>query len=396
MDYILETRKICHRYSRKTDSYALKDVSIGIRKGVRTAILGANGAGKSTLFYHLNGILKPESGEVFYRGKTLSYKKDHLYQLREDISVVVQNPDEQIFSSTVEEDVAFGPMNLNLHPDIVEQRIRDSLFKVGMEEYRKRPTTQLSFGQRKRVAIAGALAMEPKVLILDEPTAGLDPQMSNEIMELIDQLCLGGTTVVISTHDVDLAYSWADDIHVMRLGRLIYSGEPEGFFEDRDNVVLAGLTLPHTFSVNRPLAAMDGTDGKPYPRTGTQLLARLSNPDSIPGRIRIIPLEEETEPEYGDGDFVAICGFRTRMLFKSRSLRADLYFDAVEGSCLHALNGKDVIIFCDPDLTGSIEEKIGRLAAFGRCPEVMHRWKESIPSTSRSYTRETRSRLWTM
>ena len=139
MDYILETRKICHRYSRKTDSYALKDVSIGIRKGVRTAILGANGAGKSTLFYHLNGILKPESGEVFYRGKTLSYKKDHLYQLREDISVVVQNPDEQIFSSTVEEDVAFGPMNLNLHPDIVEQRIRDSLFKVGMEEETDHP-----------------------------------------------------------------------------------------------------------------------------------------------------------------------------------------------------------------------------------------------------------------
>ena len=332
---------------------------------------------------------------MFYRGKTLSYKKDHLYELRGYISVVVQNPDEQIFSSTVEEDVAFGPMNLNLPPEIVERRIRESLFKVGMEEYRKRPTTQLSFGQRKRVAIAGALAMEPKILILDEPTAGLDPQMSNEMMELVDQLCLGGTTVVISTHDVDLAYSWADDIHVLRLGRLVYSGNPEGFFENRDDVTLAGLTLPHTVSVNRSLAAMEGKDGKPYPRTRSQLLARLSAPDSIPGRIRVIPLEEGEEPEYGDDDFVAICGFRTRMLFKSRSMRADLYFDAVEGSCLHALGGKDATIFCDPDLAGFIEDKIGRLAAFGRCPEVMHRWKESRPSTSRSYTRAARSRPWT-
>ena len=177
-EYILEARDLTYSYEKKDGSpMSLKGVSLGIRPGVRTVILGANGAGKSTLFYHFNGVFKPKSGEVLYRGIPLCYDKEILYQLREDIAVVVQNPDEQIFSSTVEEDVAFGPMNQNLHPSIVEGRIQDSLFKVGMEEFRYRPTTQLSFGQKKRVAIAGALAMEPKVLILDEPhgAQGADP-----------------------------------------------------------------------------------------------------------------------------------------------------------------------------------------------------------------------------
>ena len=141
-EYILEARDVSYRYERKEGSpMSLKGVSLGIRPGVRTVILGANGAGKSTLFYHFNGVLRPAEGEVRYRGVPLSYAKEHLYQLREDVAVVVQNPDEQIFSATVEEDVAFGPMNLNLPPDIVEGRITDSLYKVGMQEYRHRPTT---------------------------------------------------------------------------------------------------------------------------------------------------------------------------------------------------------------------------------------------------------------
>ncbi len=371
MDYILETRDLTHKYGVKADSHSLKNVSIGIRKGIRTAILGANGAGKSTLFYHLNGILRPESGEAFYRNKTLSYKKEHLYQLREDIAVVVQNPDEQIFSSTVEEDVAFGPMNLNLPPNVVEQRIKDSLFKVGMEEFRYRPTTQLSYGQKKRVAIAGALAMEPKVLILDEPTAGLDPQMSNEVMELVDQLCIAGTTVVISTHDVDLAYSWAEDLHVLRLGSLVYSGTPEGFFRNREEVALAGLTMPHMFSVNRSIALMRHEDESPYPRTRSQLLTKMSSEDSTPGNIQIIPLEPGKDPSIDDGTCIAICGFRTRMTFRRLSLRADLYFDAIEGSCLEAVQGRDVTLFCDPDMVDHVRMKIEALSAFGKGPEVI-------------------------
>ncbi len=372
MDYILEARDVSHRYGRGEDSpYSLHHVSVGIREGVRTAILGANGAGKSTLFYHFNGVYRPSEGEMFYRGIAMSYEREHLYQLREDVAVVVQNPDEQIFSSTVEEDVAFGPMNQNLPPSIVEGRIRDSLFKVGMEEYRCRPTTQLSYGQKKRVAIAGALAMEPKVLILDEPTAGLDPQMSQEVMELVDQMCLAGTTVVISTHDVDLAYAWAEEIHVLRMGNLVYSGAPEPFFDDRDAVSLAGLALPHTFSVNRSVEGIRGRPEAPYPRTESQLLAKMSPPEARFGRIAVRPLPEDGRIPEEDGPLVGIYGFRTRRLFDERGLGTDIYFDAVEGCSLAAMQGHDAVLYCDPELEGVIRERIAGLSVFGRAPEVV-------------------------
>ena len=351
--YILEARDVTYVYGRKDGGNAsLKNVSIGIREGVKTVILGANGAGKSTLFYHFNGVFKPTAGEMFYRGIPMSYQKEHLYQLRED--------------------VAFGPMNLNLHPDIVEGRIRDSLFKVGMEDYRYRPTTQLSYGQKKRVAIAGALAMEPKVLILDEPTAGLDPQMSQEVMELVDQMCLAGTTVIISTHDVDLAYAWAEEIHVMRHGHLVYSGVPEDFFNDRDSVALAGLTLPHTFSVNRSLEGIRGLPEAPYPRTNSQLLAKLSPPEAVFGTLRIAALPESGDVDGEDeGLRVGIYGFRTRRAFKDRGLRADIYFNAVEGCCLSAMQGRDTVLYCDPELVDVVRRRVADLARFGRAPEVV-------------------------
>ena len=374
MEYILEARDVSHRYGRGEDSpYSLHHVSVGIREGVRTVILGANGAGKSTLFYHFNGVYRPSEGEMFYRDIPMSYEREHLYQLREDVAVVVQNPDEQIFSSTVEEDVAFGPMNLNLHPDIVEGRIRDSLFKVGMEEYRYRPTTQLSYGQKKRVAIAGALAMEPKVLILDEPTAGLDPQMSQEVMELVDQMCLAGTTVVISTHDVDLAYSWAEEIHVLRMGRLVYSGPPEPFFGDRDAVSLAGLTIPHTFSVNRSVEGIRGRPEAPYPRTESQLLAKMAPQEARFGRISVRAVPEDGAVPDDGGALVGIYGFRTRRLFDGTGSRADVYFDAIEGCCLGAMQGRDAVLYCDPELMDVVRERIRGLSAFGRAPEVV-RW----------------------
>ena len=372
MKYILEARNVSYSYGKGSDGHmSLHDVSLGIREGVRTVILGANGAGKSTLFYHFNGVFKPKEGQLFYRDIPMSYEREHLYELREDVSVVVQNPDEQIFSTTVEEDVAFGPMNSNIHPDILEQRIRDCLFKVGMEEYRYRPTTQLSYGQKKRVAIAGALAMEPKVLILDEPTAGLDPQMSHEVMELVDQMCLSGTTVIISTHDVDLAYAWAEEIHVLRHGRLVYSGEPEPFFDDKDAVALAGLTLPHTFSVNRSLEGIRGQPEEPYPRTNSQLLAKLSPPEAVFGRIHIRESGDDLEDSDSEGLVVGIYGFRTRKLFSTKGLRADIYFNAIEGCCLSAMQGRDTVLYCDPELIDVVRGRVEDLGRFGRAPEVV-------------------------
>ena len=165
----------------------------------------------------------------------------------------------------MEEDIAFGPMNCGMEHDEVEKAIQDSLFKVNMEEYRSRPTIQLSYGQRKRIALAGALAIDPEVLVLDEPTAGLDSKMSQEVIELAEQLCVKGTTVIISTHDVDLAYAWAEEIHVLRNGKLVYSGEPEPFFSQPDQVALAGLALPHTFSVNDSVERIKGNPPEPHP-----------------------------------------------------------------------------------------------------------------------------------
>lgn len=369
MGYLLQTTDLTYRYNSKQKKPSLRDVSIGITEGRRTVILGANGAGKSTLFYSLNGIFKPVSGQVLYRGEPLDYSREGLVGLRSDIAIVVQNPDEQIFSSTVEEDVAFGPMNMGLPGEEVERRICDSLFKVGMTEYRKRPTIQLSYGQRKRVSIAGALAVEPKVLILDEPTAGLDPQMSMEVLELVDQLVNSGTTVIISTHDVDLAYAWADEIHVLRNGSLIYSGEPEPFFSDRESVAMAGLARPHTFSVNSSVQTILGSEESPYPRTQSQMLAKMAPVGAKAGSIRLIPVDGEDIP--ATEGLVGIYGVRARRLFHDRGLAADFRFNAVESGCIAAMQGRDVTLYCDSDMVLVVRERIEGLARFGCCPEVV-------------------------
>ena len=363
---LLELRDVTYRYSPRQERPSLDRVSLSIEEGVRTVILGANGAGKSTLFYHLNGVLKPAEGQVLYCGSPLDYSKEALRRLRSEVSVVVQNPDEQIFSSTVEEDVAFGPLNMDLPRDEVERRVDEALYMVGMDGYHTRPTVQLSYGQRKRVAIAGALAVRPRVMIMDEPTAGLDPQMSHEVLELAEQLCRSGTTVIVSTHDVDLAYTWAESIHVLRNGKAVYSGPPEGFFGDSGEVALAGLARPRVFSVNSAVCAARGVPESPYPRTMSQLLCRLAD-GSLRGTIRVATVPEDIS----EGTVVGVCGYRTRRAFSERMLRADFFFNAVECCLMEALTGKDCVLFCDQGMEGSVIERIRRSEGFGDAPEVL-------------------------
>ena len=369
-DYILETEDLVYSYNSRQTRPSLDHVSIKIKRGVKTVILGANGAGKSTLFYHFNGVFKPKEGKVLYEGKPLEYTDDFLVGHRDDIAVVVQNPDAQIFSATVEEDVAFGPMNMGLEHDEIEKRICESLMKVGMLEYRSRPTVQLSYGQRKRVAIAGALACNPKVLILDEPTAGLDPQMSLEVLELVDQLCAEGTTAIISTHDVDLAYTWAEEAHVLRNGELIFSGVPEDFFEDKDQVALTGLTQPHTFSINSQVERIRGNPEAPYPRTNSQLLSKMLPADAVPGRIKVVPVEVDTVvPEDADRH-MGIYGFETRRLFSERGYSADYYYNGIECCLIEALNGSDSTLYCDAKLLEAVKAHIASISRFGHSVEV--------------------------
>jgi len=368
-DYIFETEGLTYKYSSRQEKPSLDDVNIKIKRGVRTAILGANGAGKSTLFYHFNGIFKPMSGTVKYNGVPLDYDRDALTELRKNISVVVQNPDEQIFSATVEEDIAFGPMNCGMEREDVEKAIQDSLFKVNMEEYRYRPTIQLSYGQRKRIAFAGALSIMPDVLILDEPTAGLDPQMSQDVIELVDQMVEAGTTVIISTHDVDLAYAWAEEIHVLRHGKLVFSGVPEDFFADLEQVFLTGLTIPHTYSVNFMAQSIKGEPLEPHPRTNSQILCKMLPDESVAAHIKLVPVKEGSDLVEEEGA-VGVYGSDARRLFASKDRVADYHFNAIECCLMEAINGRSSTLYCDERMIPFVEGRIASLAEFGSHVEV--------------------------
>jgi cobalt/nickel transport system ATP-binding protein len=322
------------------------------------------------MFYHFNGVFKPNEGEVLYNGEPLDYSKEALLKLRGDICVVVQNPDEQIFSSTVESDVAFGPMSMDLPKEDVDERIASALEMVGMTEYRRRPSTQLSYGQRKRVSLAGALAVRPKVLILDEPTAGLDPQMSREVMELVDQLCCNGTTVIISTHDVDLIYSWAEDIIVLNHGNLVYSGEPEAFFADAAKTASAGVCRPHTFSVNTNVAKMRGKEETPYPRSHSQFVAKMAPEGTVGGKVRLVPVNEGFQPVAFDGP-VGAYGFYAKEAVQAANVEVDYMFDALEMCMQDVVKGKDVLLYCDASMAEMARKRIESLESFGVRAEVI-------------------------
>lgn len=239
---MLEARNISYSYD--DDSQALKNVSLKINDGEMAAILGKNGAGKSTLFLHFNGIHEPDDGEILIDGEKLKYSKKALIKCRQKVGIVFQNPDNQIFAPSVEEDVAFGPLNLKLPMDEVQNRVEEALKRVGMKGFEKKAPHHLSGGQKKRVAIAGILAMKPEIMILDEPTAGLDPQGAIKIMNLLSELNMEGITIVISTHDVDLVSKYVNKIFVMADGEIIDEGTPKEIFSNEDLIEKANLKLP--------------------------------------------------------------------------------------------------------------------------------------------------------
>ncbi|MFF3763802.1 energy-coupling factor ABC transporter ATP-binding protein [Streptomyces sp. NPDC001922] len=202
-------------YAYEDGPAVLDDITFGIRDGRSLALLGRNGSGKTTLLRLLSGGLRPSAGELRLEGTTVSYGRAGLTRLRTTVQLVVQDPDDQLFAASVGQDVSFGPMNLGLPEPEVRERVADALAALDITALRDRPTHLLSYGQRKRAAIAGAVAMRPRVLILDEPTAGLDPHGQERLLEVLRRLRAAGTTVVMATHDVDLALRWADDTAVL-------------------------------------------------------------------------------------------------------------------------------------------------------------------------------------
>ncbi|MFZ5595828.1 MAG: ATP-binding cassette domain-containing protein [Bacillota bacterium] len=242
-DNILETQDLHYIYADGTP--ALKGVNLGIKRGQTTAILGSNGAGKTTLFLAFNGILKASSGRVLFDGKPLDYSPKGLKELRKRVGIVFQDPDNQLFSASVYQDISFGVMNMKLPKEEVRKRVDAAMTRTGISHLKDKPTHCLSFGQKKRVAIAGVLAMEPEVLVLDEPTAGLDPSGVGEIMKLLGETRRElGMSIVISTHDIDIVPLYCDRAYVMNEGKIILEGTPKEIFSEKEAIRGVHLRLP--------------------------------------------------------------------------------------------------------------------------------------------------------
>lgn len=222
---------------------ALKDVTAQIKKGEFTAIIGTNGSGKSTLARHLNALLLPTEGELIVEGMRTS-DAGRVWDIRQKVGMVFQNPDNQLVAAVVEEDVAFGPENLGVPPEEIRERVDLALEKVGMTSYRKQAPSMLSGGQKQRVAIAGVLAMKPDCIVLDEPTAMLDPKGRKEVMDTIHELNKKeGITIVLITHFMEEAVT-ADHILVIDRGVLKMEGTPKEIFSQADRVTEIGLDVP--------------------------------------------------------------------------------------------------------------------------------------------------------
>ncbi|RPI40153.1 MAG: ATP-binding cassette domain-containing protein [Methanoregulaceae archaeon] len=239
--HLIETRDLCYSYPHSVR--ALEGINFIAPRNARIAVIGSNGAGKSTLFKHFNGIFKPTSGQVLIRGEPIT--RQNIREVRKFVGIVFQNADDQIFSPTVEQDVAFGPTNLGLDEDTIHHRVHEALKIVGIDDLAGRVPHHLSGGEKKRVAIAGVIAMEPEVLVLDEPTAGLDPQGVHDLVGFINSLSKTyGMTVVFSTHDVSLVAEVADYIYVMNKGRFAAEGTVEEVFMQPDMLKSLRLDVP--------------------------------------------------------------------------------------------------------------------------------------------------------
>lgn len=258
-EYLMEAQSLCYSYPDETK--ALNGLDIKIKRGQTTAILGGNGAGKSTLFKCFNGILKPTSGKILFENSLVNYSHKGLKELRSRVGIVFQDPDSQLFSASVYQDVSFGAMNLKLPEEEVRARVAVAMERTGITSLKDKPTHCLSFGQKKRVAIAGVLVMEPRILILDEPTAGLDPLGVSEIMKLLGESQAElGISVIISTHDIDIVPLYCDYCYVMDAGNIVIEGTPKEVFTKADLLRSVNLRLPRIGHLMEILKEKDNFD----------------------------------------------------------------------------------------------------------------------------------------
>ena len=240
MSAILELENLHYRYPGQ-QIQAISGASLSIQPGCKVAVVGRNGCGKSTLFLHCNGVLKPDSGVVRLDGLPVSYDRGSLIELRRRGGIVFQNAEDQLFSASVAQDISFGPLNLGLGEPEVRRRVQAAAEICDISDLLGRPVHALSGGQKTRVALAGVLAMDPQVLVVDEVLGNLDPWMRRQVLSVLQELVDRGKTVLMSTHDLEVARHWADIVVVMGEGRVIAAGSPDGVF---GNPLLASLVCP--------------------------------------------------------------------------------------------------------------------------------------------------------
>ncbi|MBF0589487.1 MAG: ATP-binding cassette domain-containing protein [Magnetococcales bacterium] len=268
---VVELRQVDYHYPDGTQ--ALRGVHLQVERGCNLALLGPNGAGKSSLLMHLNGILRPRRGEIFLEGDPVSYSRKFLKRWRAHVGLVFQNPDDQLFAPSVLEEISFGPLNLGLSRQDVQQRVASVMAQLGLQSLAHRPPHMLSLGQKKRVAIAGIVAMRPSVLMLDEPTAGLDREGVERLSETLSQLKKDGCTVVLSTHNVDFAYAWAERVALFCKGEIPRQGRADTLLTDADAMQSSGLSLPSVWQIMQALGVDQDSD-RLQPRNHAQLLDR--------------------------------------------------------------------------------------------------------------------------
>jgi cobalt/nickel transport system ATP-binding protein len=287
LDAAIEAKNLIYAYDGASElcqrcgghrAAAIDNLSLRVERGQRLAILGANGSGKSTLLLLLNGTLRPMDGHVRLDGRPADYSRSGLMRWRQKVGLVFQDPDDQLFAATIYQDVSYGPLNLGLPEAEARHRTDEALALLGIADLADSPVHMLSGGQRKRAAIAGIMAMRPEVLILDEPTAGMDATGSTQFLAFLDRLSASGTTVVLAIHDTDLALAWADSVVVLAHGRVARQGVPQEVLIDQEFVATAHLRMPSVLEGFRlAYGPHDATATDRIPRTMEQLVRLLQS-----------------------------------------------------------------------------------------------------------------------
>ncbi|PWB54778.1 MAG: hypothetical protein C3F06_04025 [Candidatus Methanoperedenaceae archaeon] len=347
---VLQTIGLEYDYADGTN--ALTGVNFEARKGEKVAVLGPNGSGKTTLFYHFNGLIKPSKGEVRVFGKNIT--KIDIDDVRRRVGLVFQESDSQLFAHSVFEDIAFGPRNLRLSRDEVTERVSHVMSRFDIEALANRNPANLSSGQKKRVAIAGVVAMEPDVLVLDEPTSGMDAGGITDTLGILEELNNEGKTIIISTHDSEIAASWADRIYILNKGKVFKSGNPGHIFSDEKIISEAGVRQPVIVQTYREFRARGISKGE----VPLSVLDFMDSVDSV----RIMNIRCA----------IAGCeiwaGDRVYLRVKDGMIVADKGSKGVAGiAILDGKSGEDIAV---KDVVGDIAQLTGKITVF-RVPGII-------------------------